>query len=142
LVEDGDAAEPAVDVARVLHLLGEQCDGLSIDGAGDGQPGLEFVRLVVLDLWWEAEFLVCAAVDVSEQSPVARLAYGLVPVLPSGQFGLQARCRHDRQIERFGSHEKHPDDLLGGVVEQLPDGFELRGRHHPSSQNNRADLRS
>jgi hypothetical protein len=39
LVEDGDAAEPAVDVPGLFDLLAEQFDGARVDGARDRQLG-------------------------------------------------------------------------------------------------------
>jgi hypothetical protein len=83
LVQDGDPAEAAVDVAGVLDLLAEQVDGCGVDGAGDGQPRLQLGRFLVFEFGREAEFLVCAAVDLAEQPPVYRLAYRFVPVFPA-----------------------------------------------------------
>ena len=39
LVELGEGAEAAVDVAGLVDLVAEDVDGLWVDGAGHGEPG-------------------------------------------------------------------------------------------------------
>ncbi|MGH3837263.1 MAG: hypothetical protein ACRDSF_16415 [Pseudonocardiaceae bacterium] len=38
LVELGDGTEAPVDLGGVVHLMAEHVNGLTVDGAGDGEP--------------------------------------------------------------------------------------------------------
>lgn len=94
----------AVEPASAFDLLPEQRDGFRVDAASMGEAVAELVGVFVDLFGREPEFGVGAAVQLAEQAPV-RLADLLVPVLPPGEFDLERRFAHDRNVPRTRERE-------------------------------------